>query len=237
VVPIGEENPVFKRSATMEVSTAYDQAREKAAQAAGTTTAAVMTARDRLAPRIDNAREHLGPAIEDARERLAPAFDSVKESSTDALHQAVEAMAPVVAAARAKGSELLTSDTAHEARNRAALMLAAAKGEPVGVRKRRWPLAAAFFALGTAIGAAVAMLTSRSARVVTPDAEESIAGPRLDMSQPLTEAEPQPVSVLSDAQLSDSDLTPTDYASDEGSAPETTSTEPDGSLTKPRARR
>jgi hypothetical protein len=234
VVPIREENPVFKRSATMEVSTAYDQAREKAAQAAGTTTAAVMTAKDRLAPRVDSAREHLGPALEDARERLAPAFDTVRETSTDALHQAVEAMAPVVAAARAKGSELLASDTAHEARNRAAAMMAAAKGEPVVVRKRRWPLAAAFFAIGTAIGAAVAVITSRMARAVTPDTEESLAGPRLDMSRPLTEAEPQPVSVLSDE----------DYASDEGSAPatesptaETASTEPDGSLTKPRARR
>jgi len=229
VVPICEENPVFKRSATVEApaSKAYDQARERAAQAAGTTTAAVMTAKDRLAPRIDSARDHLGPALEDARERLAPAFDTVRETSTEALHQAVEAMAPVVAAARAKGSELLTSDTAHEARNRAALMLAAAKGEPVVVRKRRWPIAAAFLAIGAAIGAAVAMATSRMAKAVTPDTEQSIAGPGLDMSQPLTETEPQPVSVLSDA----------DYASDEGSAPTTATTEPDGSLSKPRANR
>jgi len=223
VVPIREENPVFKRSATVEapVSTAYDQARAKAALAAGATTAAVASAKDRLAPHLDTAKEQWGPALEVA-----------KENSAQALHSAKEAVVPLVDVARAKGADLLSTDTAHEARNRAALMLAAAKGEPVAVRKRRWPLAAAFFAIGTAIGAAVAVLTGRGARAVTPDAEESIAGPSLGMSPPVTAAEPEPVGKLSDS----------DYASDEGSAGttaegEATSTEPDGSLTKPRARR
>jgi hypothetical protein len=101
--------------------------------------------------------------------------------------------------AKAKGGDLLTSDAALEARNRATLMLAAAKGRPVVVQRRRWPLAAMFLALGAAVGAAIAMVTSRMATAVTPTADESTAGPNIDLSHPLTETEPQPVNVLSDA--------------------------------------
>jgi hypothetical protein len=177
---------VFKRTATVEAPTmtAYDNARVKAALAAGTTTAAVMTAMDHLAPRLDTAKESGSHALHNAREAVVPV---------------IAAAAPAMAMVKAKGGDLLTSDAALEARNRATLMLAAAKGRPVVVQRRRWPLAAMFLALGAAIGAAVAMVTSRMATTVPPAAEESTAGPNIDLSQPLTETEPQPVNVLSDA--------------------------------------
>jgi hypothetical protein len=205
---------VFKRASVQEpVSTAYDQARLKAALAAGTTTAAVMSAKDRLAPRIDSAKEQWGPA-----------FESAKESGAQALHSAKDAVVPLVDVAVARGADLLSSDTAHEARNRAALMMAAAKGRPVVVKKRRWPLAAAFFAIGSAVGAAVAMLTSRTAATMSAQTEESGVGGRLDLAKPAAESTPPPLTALSDQ----------DYATDEGSADKPT-TEADGSFTSPRA--
>lgn len=216
---------MFKRSAVVEMpASTYDQARAKAALAAGTTTAAVMSAKDRLAPRLDSAKEQWGPALE-----------SAKESGAQALHSAKDAVTPLVDVAVAKGSDLLSSDTAHEPRNRAALMLAAAKGQPVVVRKRRWPIAAAFLALGTAIGAAIAMLTGRAASSVTPQTEESKAGPGLDISTPLTEAEPEPVDVLSDAEvgLSKDDIEPPATEPDSGDP----TRQSDDSYTKPRANR
>lgn len=208
---------MFKRSTVMEKpASTYDQARAKAALAAGTTTAAVASAKDRLAPRIDSAKEQWGPA-----------FESARESGAQALHSAKDAVTPLVDVAVARGADLLSTDTAHAARNRAALMVAAAKGRPVVVQKRRWPIAAAFLALGTAIGAAIAMLTGRAASSVAPQAEESKAGPGLDISSPLTEAQPEPVNVLSDADvgLSKDDIKPT------------SATAKDESYTKPRANR
>ena len=177
---------MFKRTATVEAPpmTAYDNARVKAALAAGTTTAAVMTAMDHLAPRLDTAKETGSHALHNAREAVVPV---------------IAAAAPAMAMAKAKGGELLTSDAALEARNRATLILAAAKGRPVVVQRRRWPLAAMFLALGAAVGAVIAMATSRMATTAAPAAEESTAGPNIDLSHPLTETEPQPVNVLSDS--------------------------------------
>lgn len=148
----------------------------------------------------------MAAAYDSAREHLAPVLDTAKESGSHALQAAMAAMVPVVAAAapammaaRSKGSDLLSSDAAHEARERASLMFAAAKGEQLAAKQRRWPLVMAFFALGGAIGAAVTTwLRGTSAAPATTYPEVGHAGPKLDLSQPLTEAEPEPVSLLND---------------------------------------
>lgn len=143
-------------------------------------------------------------AYDSAMEHIGPAFETAKESGTHALQAALAAMVPVVAAAapamaaaRNRGADLLSSDAAHEARERAALMLAAAKGEAVAKKRRRWPLAMAFFALGGAVGAAVAGWL-QGMNQTTSYAEDGHTGPTVDLSHPLTENEPQPVTVLSD---------------------------------------
>lgn len=154
----------------------------------------------------------MATAYDSAKEHLGPAFETAKESGVSALHTAMAAMVPVVAAAapamaaaKSRGADLLNSDAAHEARDRAVLMLAAAKGEVATKKARRWPLAMAFLALGGAVGAAVTawlqgMSQKQPPAVPFPKISESgHAGPKLDLSHPLTEKEPQPVTLLPDA--------------------------------------
>jgi hypothetical protein len=172
--PAARRTPVFKRSMTVETP--------------------------RMATAYDSAREHIGPA-----------FDSAKESGTHALQAALAAMipvvaaaAPVVVAAKHKGADLLSSDAAHEARERAALMLAAAKGEAVARKRRRWPLVIAFFAVGAALGSVVTTWLQRwTDSTTTSYAEEGHVGPKLDLSHPLTEDEPQPVTVVTEVTADD----------------------------------
>lgn len=150
----------------------------------------------RMATAYDSAMEHIGPALETAKESGSHAL----QAALAAMIPVVAAAAPAVAAARSKGSDLLSSDAAHEARERAAMMLAAAKGEAVSRRRRRWPLVMTFFALGGAIGAAItSWLQGMSHTPPTSYVEEGHAGPKVDLSHPLTEKEPQPVTVLPDA--------------------------------------
>lgn len=146
-------------------------------------------------------------AYDTAREYLGPAIGTAKESGSHALHAALAAMVPVVAAAapavaaaKHKGSDLLSSDAAHEARERAALMLAAAKGEAVAKKRRRWPLVMLFFAVGGAVGAAVTSWLQRMTELPpeTTYPEQGHAGPNVDLTHPLTESEPLPVTVLDD---------------------------------------
>jgi hypothetical protein len=162
----------------------------------------------------------LTTAYDSAREHLGPALDSAKETGSHALQAALAAMipvvaaaAPAVAAARSKGSELLNSDTAQEARTRAGLMMAAAKGEPIATgKRRRWRLALAFFAVGSAVGALIAMFSERmrAAGEEYDDDADAHAGANVDLSHPLTEKEPQPVNVLPD--VTDSGSRPSDFA-------------------------
>ena len=160
----------------------------------------------------------LATAYDSAREHLGPAFDSAKETGSHALQAALAAMipvvaaaAPAVAAAKAKGSELFNSDSAQEARQRAALMMAVAKGEPfAAAKRRRWRLALAFFAIGSAVGAGIAMFRERM-RIDADeyDDEDTPAGANVDLSRPLTEKEPQPVNVLPD--VTDNESRADDY--------------------------
>ncbi|MEO6713378.1 MAG: hypothetical protein ABIM89_08130 [Mycobacteriales bacterium] len=141
---------------------------------------------------------------DNAREYLAPALGTAKESGTHALQAAMAAMVPVVAmaapavaAAKHKGSDLLHSDAAQEARERAALMVLAAKGETLAKKRRRWPLLFAFFAIGGAVGAAITNWLQRTADFgPSTYVEDGHAGPNVDLTHPLTENEPQPVNVL-----------------------------------------
>jgi hypothetical protein len=143
-----------------------------------------------------------------AMDYLAPAIGTAKESGSHALQAALAAMVPVVAAAgpamaaaKNKGSELLTSDAAQEARERAALMFAAAKGEAVAKKRRRWPLVMLFFTIGATIGAAITSWLNGPPAAIgeTSYTEEGHAGPNVDLTHPLTEREPQRVTVLDDA--------------------------------------
>lgn len=159
----------------------------------------------KMATAYDSARDYLVPAYDSAREHLAPVLGTAKESGSHALQAAVAAMIPVVAAAapamaaaRSRGSDLLSSDAAHEARDRAALMLAAAKGESLATKRRRWPLVIAFFALGGALGAAVTSWLRGTDSSASAYPEVGQAGPKIDLSQPLTEDVPEPVKVLAD---------------------------------------
>jgi hypothetical protein len=149
-----------------------------------------------MATAYDTAREHIGPALESAKESGSHAL----QAAIAAMVPVVAAAAPAVAAAKSKGADLLSSDAAQEARERAALMLAAAKGEAVARKRRRWPLVVTFFALGAAIGTAVTSwfrgLTADTTDMAYGD--EGRAGPRVDLTHPLTETEPQPVTVLPD---------------------------------------
>ncbi|MEP7054878.1 MAG: hypothetical protein ABI912_06485 [Actinomycetota bacterium] len=174
----------------------------------------------KMATAYDSAKEHLGPAYDSAKEHLGPAYDNAKEQGSHALQAAIAAMVPVVAAAapaiaaaktraQARGADLLNSDAALEARERALLMLAAAKGEAVSRKRRRWPLVVAFFTFGAAIGAAATTWWRRMAEMNGASyAEDGTAGPRVDLSQPLTEADPQQVTVLPDV--------PTGHADSDG---------------------
>jgi hypothetical protein len=161
----------------------------------------------RMATAYDSAKEHIGPAIETAKESGAHAL----QAAMAAVVPVVAAAVPAMAAAKSKGADLLGSDAAHEARERAALMLAAAKGEAVSKKRRRWPLAMSFLALGSAIGAAVTTWLQRKAQIPSPYyAESGHAGPKVDLSKPLTETEPLPVTVLSDGADENSDGTDDD---------------------------
>jgi len=211
---------VFKRSVTVQtpkMSTAYDSAMDRLGPAYETAKdrigPAYETAKESSAQAYETAKEHLGPAYESAKEHIGPAYETAKESGAHALQAAIAALVPVVAAAgpamvaaKNKGADLLASDAAQEARDRAALMLAAAKGEAVAKKRRRWPLVVAFFAVGAAVGTAVSTWFQRLTEDTSATyAEHSHAGPKVDLTHPLTETDPQPVTVLPDVteELSD----------------------------------
>lgn len=152
-----------------------------------------------------------------AREYVVPVYETAKESGSHALQAALAAMVPVVAAAapavaaaKSKGADLLSSDTAHEAKERAAMMLAAAKGDVVVKQRRRWPLVIAFFALGSALGAAVMAWLRGMSEAQPAYTESGHAGANVDLSHPLTESNPQPVTVLPD--VTEDDETLGDYS-------------------------
>jgi hypothetical protein len=95
-----------------------------------------------------------------ARDTVTPTLHKTQEALVDTV---LPALRDVLSTARDKGSDLLTSDTAHEARRRGHAVVMAAKGEPAFLTptRRHWRLGLGMLALGAAFGAAGAWAAKR----------------------------------------------------------------------------
>ncbi len=135
----------------------------------------VDTARDALRPRVEAARDVLAPRVGAARDVVGPRVDAARSAATRSWDSTIEAVAPVVVAARraseearkhAGKAEKRTRKTRKEARNRARYTALAIRGEHE--KRRRWPWVMGALALGLAAGAAGVIVSRRS----TPEWEE-----------------------------------------------------------------
>ncbi|MCA1822873.1 MAG: hypothetical protein LC640_01120 [Frankia sp.] len=127
-------------------------------------------------PRLDAARDTIAPVINTAVERTVPVLVSARDLALE------------------KGAELLSSETAVEARRRGAEVLRAVKGE-LPQKKRRWPVALGFLALGTAVGAGISFVAQRL-RTPVPDLEPYPAADALESTT--TTGTPDTVSLTTD---------------------------------------
>ncbi len=110
------------------------------------TTGTLESVYDGARGRAAEAREQLAPRVRRAQQVFVPAF--VGAFTT----------------ARVKSAELIDSGAVTEARHRAADVVRAARGKPERVASRRtWPVAALWFAGGTAAGVAIAVVARRLA--------------------------------------------------------------------------
>ena len=95
-----------------------------------------------------------------ARDTVTPTLHKAQDTLTDTVLPAVR---DAIAAARERGSDLLTSDAAHEARRRSTAVVKAARGQAVVVPAKRWRFGLGMIAIGTAFGYGAAWLAKRLA--------------------------------------------------------------------------
>ncbi len=135
----------------------------------------VDTARDALTPRVEAARDVLAPRVGAARDMVGPRVEAARSAATRSWDSTIEAVAPVVIAARraseearkhAGKAEKRTRKARKEARSRARYTALAIRGEHE--KRRRWPWVMGALALGAAAGAIGVVVSRRS----TPEWEE-----------------------------------------------------------------
>ena len=121
---------------------------------------------ERLGPYAENARDTAAERLVDARKWAAPRLE-------DAAQAVQESVGPRVSSALADAAQRV-EPVQKEAKKRGRAVAKALAGQQK--KRRRWPIALLFFALGGVIGAAVA--TARSAATPLPPSglDESVDG-------------------------------------------------------------
>ena len=121
---------------------------------------------ERLGPYAESARDTAAERLTDARKWAAPRLE-------DAAQAVQDTVAPRVSSALASTAQRVEPEL-KEAKKRGKAMAKALQGQQK--KRRRWPIALLFFAIGGAIGAAVA--TARSAATPLPPSglDESVDG-------------------------------------------------------------